>query len=222
MKLIGMFDVIGPKMVGPSSSHTAGAVVIGNIARTTFDNEIERAEFTLFGSFADTYRGHGTDKALLGGILGLKSDNSELKNSFEIATKKGINYEFFADKNTPVEHPNTVKFVLTSTHGITKTICGVSLGGGRVKIIEINGIAVDFTGEHSTLVIEQINKCGVATHITESLSKENINIAFLRIFREKKNERAFTVVEYDEQISDEIIERIKSHKHIKSVTSLHS
>lgn len=217
MKFISIFDVIGPDMIGPSSSHTAGAAAIGNLTRSLFKDELSSVTITLYGSFASTYNGHGTDKALLGGVLGLNLDDVNIRNSFQIAKQQNVNFEFVIDKKTHPTHPNTATLKLVGSSGELLTTTGVSLGGGRVKIIEINNIEVDFTGEYSTLIINQTDTCGVAAHITDCMKNVGVNIAFLRIFRENKGEKAYTIIESDEQIPPDVIHDLKTHPMIHSV-----
>lgn len=217
MKFISIFDVIGPNMIGPSSSHTAGAAAIGKLTRSLFKDKLSSVTITLYGSFANTYKGHGTDKALLGGVLGLNPDDVKIRDSFQIARQQNVDFEFIIDKKSIPPHPNTTTLKLTGSSGECLTTTGVSLGGGRVKIVEINNIEVDFTGEYSTLIINQTDTCGVAAHITNCIKNVGINIAFLRIFRENKGEKAYTIIESDEQIPHNIIHDIKTHPMIHNV-----
>ena len=203
MNFISAFEVIGPNMVGPSSSHTAGAVSIGKMARKLFKEKVTEVTFTLYGSFARTYKGHGTDRALLGGVLGFATDDLRIRDAFSWAEKMGVKYQYIADKEFVPDHPNTVQ--------------GQSIGGGKIKITQINGINVEFTGEYSTLVVKQIDKPGVVTHITQCLSNQNVNIAFMRLFREGKGKTAYSVVESDERIPDEILEEIRQNPYVQEI-----
>lgn len=217
MNYLSIFDVIGPNMIGPSSSHTAGAASIGALARKLFPEKIKEVNFTLYGSFASTYKGHGTDKALLGGVLGFEPDDIRIRDSFQIARSEGLLFNFETNTTVKPEHPNTVRISFIGENDARQTFVGVSLGGGRIKITEIGGIKVDFTGEYSTLIIDQTDKCGVAAHITSCLRDAGVNIAFLRIFRESKGETAYTVVESDDVIPADIVKQIEDHPLIKSV-----
>ena len=174
MNFLSIFDVIGPNMIGPSSSHTAGAVSIALLARKMFPEEVKKVTFTLYGSFAKTYHGHGTDRALLGGILGFSTDDERIRDAFAIATERGVEYEYIIDD-------------------------------------------VEFTGEYSTLIVSQTDKPGVVAHITQCLSEENVNIAFMRLFREDKGANAFTVVESDEMIPPSVLDKIKAHEHVSDL-----
>lgn len=217
MAYIGLFDVIGPNMVGPSSSHTAGAASMALLARKLFRGEIRKVRFTLYGSFAQTYRGHGTDRALLGGIMGFETDDLRIRDSLEIAKERGLAYEFIISDKIGDEHPNTADMELEGEGGHRLFVRGVSLGGGKVKIVRLNQIDVDFTGEYSTLIISQTDKPGVVAHITKVLSEKNVNIAFMRLFREEKGAKAYTVVESDEKIPSDVTEKIRENPYVSNV-----
>lgn len=217
MSLISVFDVIGPNMVGPSSSHTAGAASVALMARKLFRKEIKEVVFTLYGSFAKTYRGHGTDRALVGGIMGFETDDLRIRDSFRIAEENGLKYRF--EKNTTEDevHPNTVDIRMTGTDDSVMTVRGVSVGGGKIKIVKMNEVDVEFTGEYSTLVVIQNDKPGVVAHITMCLSQVNANIAFMRLFREEKGARAYTIVESDEQIPEEVLAHIRKNPNVEDL-----
>lgn len=217
MKELSFFDVIGPNMIGPSSSHTAGAAAIARFARRMFDHPVDKATFVLYGSFAKTYRGHGTDRALLGGVLGMETDDAGIRDAFSIAQKQGLAYAFVADEETLPPHPNTVDLTLENGDGDRLSVRGVSTGGGKFKILRINGMNVEFTGEYSTLIIRQLDTPGVVAHITRCLSEEKVNIAFMRLFRERKGENAFTIVESDQWIPENIRRRIAENQNVRDV-----
>lgn len=218
MALISLFEVIGPNMVGPSSSHTAGAASMALMARRLFPGAIRHVKFTLYGSFAKTYRGHGTDRALLGGILGYETDDLRIRHSMELAGEAGITYSFETAASDPEGiHPNTADMEIEGTKGEHLFVRGVSVGGGKIKIVRLNQIDVDFTGEYSTLIVSQIDRPGVAAHITRVLSEENVNIAFMRLFREKKGAAAYTVVESDEKIPEQVVEKIRAYPPVSDV-----
>ena len=217
MSLISVFDVIGPNMVGPSSSHTAGAASVALMAQKLFQKEIKEVVFILYGSFAKTYRGHGTDRALVGGIMGFDTDDLRIRDSFQIAKERGLEYRF--EKNTVEDevHPNTVDIRMTGKDDSVMTVRGVSLGGGKIKIVRMNGVHVEFTGEYSTLVVIQNDKPGVVAHITTCLSQVNANIAFMRLFREEKGARAYTIVESDEKIPEEVLAHIRKNPNVEDL-----
>ena len=218
MALISLFEVIGPNMVGPSSSHTAGAASMALLARSLFPGEIKKVGFTLYGSFAKTYKGHGTDRALLGGIMGFATDDLRIRDSLELAEEQGIEYEFrIGGEEEGDIHPNTADMDMEGTRGERLFVRGVSLGGGKVKIVRLNQIQVDFTGEYSTLIVSQTDMPGVVAHITKVLSEEGVNIAFMRLFREKKGANAYTIVESDEKIPAEVLNRIRENPLVSDI-----
>jgi len=217
MNYTSIFDVIGPNMIGPSSSHTAGAVSIALMARKLFQEPIVKVEFTLYGSFAKTYRGHGTDRALLGGILGFSPDDVRIRDAFSIAEQLGLEFSFTEDHNTHGLHPNTADIHLVGVSGREMSVRGESIGGGKMKIVRIDNIDVEFTGEYSTLIVHQMDKPGVVAHITQALAEHNVNIAFMRLFREDKGAAAYTVVESDEHIPEEVLARIRTNPNVSDL-----
>ncbi len=217
MSFISVFDVLGPNMIGPSSSHTAGACAIAHLAQKMKSGTLKQAEFTLYGSFAKTYRGHGTDRALLGGIMGFAPDDVRIRDSFEIAKERGIAYRFLLDEKENDIHPNTVDIRMVNDSGTQMTVRGESLGGGKVRIVQINRVQVDFTGEYNAVIIIQKDRPGVAAHITKALSDRGVNIAFMRLFRESKGETAYTIVESDSRLCEDIRETLLENENIQDV-----
>lgn len=205
MKDYGVFDILGPIMVGPSSSHTAGAAKLGKIARDMVPDDFYKVIFYLHGSFAQTHVGHGTDKALVAGILGLDPSDERLKISFEIAKSKNINFEFI-EKDLGYHHPNTVKIVFMFKDSSDFYVIGSSIGGGNVIITNVNGNEVEFSGDYPTLFIRYIDKKGVISSISSILSSNDINIATMKV-RRKRNV-ATMVIETDTMLSDKIINKI--------------
>ena len=214
MNFLSIFDVIGPNMIGPSSSHTAGAVSMALLARKMCPEPINKVTFTLYGSFAKTYHGHGTDRALLGGILGFSTDDARIRDAFELAKEFGVEYEYIIDEETVTDHPNTADIAMTGINGYELMVRGESIGGGKIKIVRIGNIDVEFTGEYSTLIVKQLDTPGVVAHITQCLSNQNVNIAFMRLFREDKGATAYTVVESDEPIPDSILDDIRTNENV--------
>lgn len=217
MAFISVFDVLGPNMIGPSSSHTAGAAVIGFLAQKMITGLIVRVQFTLYGSFAKTYRGHGTDRALLGGVMGFYTDDVRIRDSFDIARDRGLEFSFIPNEEETDVHPNTVDILMTNEKGQEMTIRGESLGGGKVRIVKINHVDVDFSGEYSAVIVVQQDKPGVVAHITKCLSENHVNIAFMRLFREKKGELAYTIVETDGQLPEHIAAELCLNENIHDV-----
>ena len=217
MSFISVFDVLGPNMIGPSSSHTAGAAVIAYLAHKMIAPPLKKVDFTLYGSFAKTYHGHGTDRALLGGIMGFSTDDTRIRNSFSIATERGLSYSFTPCETETDVHPNTVDIRMENAAGQVMTIRGESLGGGKCRIARINGVEVDFTGEYSTVIVVQQDKPGVVAHITKVLSDKGVNIAFMRLFRESKGNTAYTIVESDGHFPEGIEEPLKNNPNVHDV-----
>lgn len=217
MSFISVFDVLGPNMVGPSSSHTAGAAVIAALAGKLIAPPIKKVDFTMYGSFAKTYRGHGTDRALLGGILGFGTDDLRIRDSFQIAKERGLEFTFTPDEEEQEVHPNTADIHMQNAAGQEMTVRGVSLGGGKVKITRINGVDVDFTGEYSALIVVHKDTPGVVAHITHVLSEHNVNIAFMRLFREAKGHTAYTIIESDGTLPHAIPEQLRKNLNIRDV-----
>lgn len=199
MKDYNIFDIIGPVMIGPSSSHTAGACRIGYIARNIIKQPVTEVTFTLYGSFAKTYKGHGTDIALLGGFLGLKPDDERIVDAFKIADTRALEYHFVTSDDD-VAHPNTVKITTKTNRLQTWEIIGISIGGGKMVINSINGIDVQYTGDYNTLVTHHKDNSGMLAKISTLLSEHRINIAFMKLYREEKGQKAIGIIETDENI----------------------
>lgn len=217
MSFISVFDVLGPNMIGPSSSHTAGAAAIALLARKMLNGELVKADFTLYGSFARTYRGHGTDRALLGGIMGFSTDDRRIPDSFAIADEIGLSYSFTTDEKETEVHPNTVDIRMEDSLGHVLTVRGESIGGGKVRITRIDQVEVDFSGEYSTLIVVQQDKPGVVAHITRCLSEKNVNIAYMKLYREEKGSTAYSIVESDDKLPPEAVEQIRENKYVTDV-----
>ncbi len=217
MSFISVFDVLGPNMIGPSSSHTAGAARIAFVAQKLIPGPIVKVSFILYGSFAKTFRGHGTDRALLGGIMGFDTDDMRIRDSFEIAEERGIRWSFIPDESETDVHPNTVDVVMENESGDTMTVRGESVGGGKIRIVAINGVEVDFTGEYSTVVVTHLDRTGVIAHISKCFSDRNINIAYMRLYRDGKGEKAYAIVESDGTVPDDIAFEIKKNEYVLDV-----
>lgn len=217
MSFISAFDVMGPNMIGPSSSHTAGAARIAFLARKMLNSTLKKVQFTLYGSFAKTYHGHGTDRALLGGIMGFGTDDMRIRDSFEIAKDIGLDFSFVPNEIETDVHPNTVDILMANENGDHIMIRGESLGGGKARICRINDVEVDFTGEYSTLIVIQKDKPGVVTYITKCLSDQDVNIAFMRLFRESKGNTAYSIVESDGLLPENIAEEIRKSLNVSDV-----
>lgn len=218
MAFISVFDVIGPNMVGPSSSHTAGAASIALLTKKMIGEEVRRIKFTLYGSFAKTYKGHGTDRALVGGILGFETDDERIRDSFELAKAAGLDFVFESVTSDDDDiHPNTVDMEVEGVSGRVLYVRGESLGGGKVRLTRINGVKVHFTGEFHALIVVQRDYPGVVAGVTSVLSSYGVNIAYLRVFREEKGGLAYTIVESDEEISENAVAEMKKNPAIEDI-----
>ncbi len=191
------FDVIGPVMVGPSSSHTAGAARIGLLARRLLGSAPLRARLELHGSFAATGRGHATDRALVAGLLGLASDDAALPEALELAPARGLAVEFAAVDLGPDAHPNTVRLILAAADGEELCCTASSLGGGIVELYELDGYATAIRGALDTLVCRHDDKSGFLARLTAVLACVEVNIAALRTARLDRGREALTVIETD-------------------------
>lgn len=201
----GVFDIVGPIMIGPSSSHTAGAVRLGLMARKILGEKVLKAGIQLHGSFAQTYRGHGTDKALIAGILGFAPDDERIVSALNIAKNQGVAYSFQTIKLEDA-HPNTAIIHLTGETGRVAKVCGASVGGGNIMITNINGYAVELTGEYPALITIHHDKPGVITQVTQILARYAMNIAFMRVSRQNRGESAMIIMELDDEPADEVID----------------
>lgn len=219
MKEYSLFDILGPIMIGPSSSHTAGAERLGRAAKQIAGDGIKSVSFYLHGSFAKTYKGHGTDRALIAGILGMETYDERIKDSFEIAQKQGIGIEFIETDLGDV-HPNTVKIVITKDDNTTVSVTGSSIGGGNIVIINIDGDDVEFTGNYPVILIKHIDKRGMISKISFALAMNEINIATLKVSRVLKGDVATTVVETDSNVTSTVLEEISTIDSVVSVRAV--
>lgn len=222
MKTLSIRDIIGPVMIGPSSSHTAGALRIALMTRELLTCPPADVEFVLYGSFAHTYRGHGTDRALVGGMLGFQPDDPRIRDSFTLAEAQGLSFRFSPDPDTPTEHPNTVDVRVTDERGQLTVVRGESIGGGAARIRALNGVEVLLTGEYHSIVVKQRDARGVLAHIAAALSNWSVNIATTRLFRERKGDIAYTIMETDEQIAPEVAQAVGAHPDVLSVSIIRS
>ena len=217
MAFISAFDVLGPNMIGPSSSHTAGAAKIAFLAHKMINGKIRKANFTLYGSFAETYLGHGTDRALLGGVLGFTADDRRIRDSYCAAESCSLEYSFKPDFTETEIYPNTVDIELENDSGETLTVRGESVGGGKVRITRINGVEVDFSGEYSTVIVIHRDRPGLVAHISKCLCDRNVNIAFMRLFRESRGSKAYSIVESDGMLPDGLAESLYENEYVYNV-----
>ena len=215
--MINIFDMMGPVMVGPPSSHTAGAARIGNMGRTLLGEEVARADIGLYGSFAETGYGHGTDRALLAGLLGMKPDDLRIPNAYEEANRAGMAYSFRTVELRDA-HPNTALLELTGKSGKKLTLQASSIGGGAIVVNKIDGIDVNFTGDFNTLIVRNQDESGSVAAITSILSQVHINVANMSVNRHRRGGDALMVIETDQHIKPRQVEFLSELPGILSVT----
>ena len=197
--MLDIFDILGPVMVGPSSSHTAGAVRIGRMARILLGGEPAKAEIGLYGSFAETGQGHGTDRALVAGLLGLKPDELEIPHSFELAKERGLRFSFYTARLREA-HPNTAVLLVEDKSGKSLELQAASTGGGRIRVDRLNGVDVSFTGMFNTLIVRHQDIAGEVANVTHELADMKINIATMSLCRDRRGGDALMVIETDQKI----------------------
>lgn len=217
MKNYGVFDILGPIMIGPSSSHTAGAARLGKTGQEIVDKSFTGVSFYLHGSFGKTYRGHGTDRALVAGVLGMDPADERIRDSLNIAKEKGIDIDFI-ETDLGYVHPNTVKIVFHYKDKEDYYLIGSSIGGGNILITNLNGISIEFTGNYPTILIRYTDRQGLISRISSILSSENINIGTMKVSREGKI--ATMVMEIDSPIEDIVIEKIKALDEVIYITGI--
>jgi len=216
---LNIFDIVGPVMVGPSSSHTAGAVRIGYVSRLLLGEEPERAVISLHGSFRATGRGHGTDRALIAGLLGMRVDDPRIPESFAIAAQRGLKF-VFREIDLQDAHPNSAKLELVGVSGRELEVVSSSVGGGRISIDEIDGLKAGFSGELPTLVVHNLDQPGHVGEVTQMLTFGGINIAEMKLDRDRRGGLAVMVLEVDSEIPDDILQGIRALPGITKVTYL--
>jgi L-serine dehydratase len=219
LKNYSVFDILGPIMIGPSSSHTAGAARLGKVARDIVGKDFHSVKFLLHGSFAKTYRGHGTDRALVAGILGMEPHDERLRDSISIAENLGIKISF-EEADLGYVHSNSVKIIFTKNDGSTSEILGSSIGGGNIQITDIDGYQLEFTGEYSTLFIPHVDQKGVISKITTILAENEINIASMKVSRKDRGEEASMIIETDDFIPQDVVNRLSNLDYVLSVKAI--
>ena len=216
---MNIFDIMGPVMVGPSSSHTAGAVKIGYISRRLLGESVTSAKILLYGSFLTTGKGHGTRKALVAGLLGMKPDDIRIPNALDLAIEQGIELQW-GEAVLKDAHPNTAQLILTGRSGRTLEVIGQSLGGSRINIAEIDGIETNFSGDQPTLVVHNQDQPGHVSEVTSMLAHKGVNIATMQLYRESRGGEAVMVVECDQEIPKEGIVWLAKVEGVNKVTYL--
>lgn len=217
--MLQVFDILGPIMIGPSSSHTAGAVRIGKYARSVLGKKPVKAVIRFSGSFAKTYKGHGTDKAVIAGILGMDTDDSRIRNSMQIATEEGLDFTFI-EEDIDGAHPNTAEITLTDADGRSALIQGASIGGGNIVINKINDTEVSISGKSDTLVIPHDDVPGMIAVVTNILAEKGVNVHGFSLGRDRKGGIAVMTIEIDGDIDESINEAIMGCPNIHASTIL--
>ncbi len=213
---MNLFDIIGPVMVGPSSSHTAGAVKIGLVGRKLLGEDVSSAKIYLHGSFLKTGKGHGTDRAIVGGLLGLEVDDINIPNSFEIAKERGLEFTIEGMDLGEV-HPNSAKLILKSCTGKELELIASSLGGGRIEVCEIDGANVRFSGEYATLIVHNQDRPGLVNEVTGLLGERGVNIATMQLNRKSRGGDAVMVLECDDCVPEDTLSWLKNQDGILSL-----
>ena len=216
---MNIYDIIGPVMVGPSSSHTAGAARIGYVARKLIGEPVKEATILLYGSFLATGQGHGTQKALVAGRMEMRPDDIRIPDGLSIAKEKGIEVTF-GEAHLRDAHPNSVKLVLKGETGRTLEVVGESLGGSIINIARIDGIDTNFSGDYPTLVVHNLDQPGHVTEVTSMLAHKSINIATMQLYRSNRGGDAVMVIECDQEVPLESIKWLERLEGIRKVTYL--
>lgn len=211
-----IFQVAGPIMIGPSSSHTAGAAKIGRIARQIVSADFDRVTFGLHGSFEKTGKGHGTDKALLAGVIGISEDDERISHSFELAKEANVDFTFYGVELDGA-HENSVVITFYKNGEETAVIQASSIGGGNIRVDKIDGYDIGISGTLPTIFVKQDDQKGVISHVATILAENNINVATMKVSRSQKNKDAFCIIEIDEDVTPEILEMLRDYEHIKFV-----
>jgi L-serine dehydratase len=214
--MVSLLDIIGPVMVGPSSSHTAGACRLGLIARALVGGTPETAKVELHGSFARTGVGHGTDRAIVGGLLGYPPDDVRLRESLEAAAAAGLAVEFHNTKLRGEHHPNTARITVTR-EGHTATLVGSSIGAGRIVVTAIDGFPVDITGAYITLVVVAHDEPGIVARVADDLARQGVNLATMRVSRRQKGGDAIHVYELDSPPTPAGLDQIRAIPAVKTL-----
>ncbi|ANU17492.1 L-serine dehydratase, iron-sulfur-dependent subunit beta [Planococcus maritimus] len=218
MKFKSVFDIIGPVMIGPSSSHTAGAARIGRVARDLFGRQPSWAKIHLYGSFAETYKGHSTDVAIIGGLLDYDTFDERIKTAFEEAEKLGMSYEFIPETGN-VDHPNTARIVIGDDKS-EMSMMGISIGGGKIEITELNGFPLRLSGNHPAILVVHDDRSGCIANVANCLYKYDINIGHMEVSRKERGDMALMVIEVDQTVNVEVMDELRELPNITQVTRI--
>jgi L-serine dehydratase len=214
---MNLYDIIGPVMVGPSSSHTAGAVKIGYVSRKLMAQPIVKAQILLYGSFLATGKGHGTQIAIVAGLLGMKTDDCRIPDSFRLAKETGMEISF-GEAELKDAHPNSAQLILTGADGRQLEIVGESIGGSRINIASIDGLSANFSGDYPTLIVHNLDQPGHVAEVTSMLSHKSVNIATMQLYRAGRGGHAVMVIECDQEVPKESIQWLAHLEGIEKVT----
>ncbi|MCG7408070.1 L-serine ammonia-lyase, iron-sulfur-dependent subunit beta [Paenibacillus sp. ACRRX] len=207
MKYRSVFDIIGPIMVGPSSSHTAGAAKIGRLARSIFGRQPRQVHISLYGSFAETFKGHATDVALIAGLLDYDTNDPRLPEAPKYAEEAGVEVNITTEEAVP-EHPNTARILMKDDQDEMEVV-GISIGGGKVEICELNGFQLNLSGQSPAILVVNHDRFGVIAGVTNILSQQQVNIGNMKVSRKEKGKMALMVIETDEMMNEVIIDEIR-------------
>jgi L-serine dehydratase len=217
--MVNVFDIIGPVMIGPSSSHTAGALRIGRVSWKILGEDVRKADIGLAGSFAQTYRGHGTDRAIVAGLLGMLPDDERIRNSFSVARERGLAFNI-SEIDIPRVHPNTAKLHLAGVSGKECLVQGASVGGGNILITSVNEMETSFTGGSDTLIIAHQDMPGMIAQVTSRMAEMGINIGNFKLNRPHRGFEAVMTLEIDGTMEREMVNKLRGLPHINSVVYL--
>ena len=215
--MLDIFEILGPIMVGPSSSHTAGAVKIGYVSRKLMAQPIVKAQILLYGSFLATGKGHGTQIAIVAGLLGMKTDDCRIPDSFRLAGEAGMEISF-GEAELKDAHPNSAQLILTGADGRQLEIVGESIGGSRINIASIDGLSANFSGDYPTLIVHNLDQPGHVAEVTSMLSHKSVNIATMQLYRAGRGGHAVMVIECDQEVPKESIQWLAHLEGIEKVT----
>ncbi len=218
MKYKSVFDIIGPVMIGPSSSHTAGAARIGKMARELFGREPEWANLSFYGSFAKTYKGHGTDVAMIGGIMDFETDDVRIIDAKKIARERGIRIKI-REEEALTDHPNTARIKLGDKDGEMELV-GISIGGGKIEIIELNGFELSLTGHHPAILVVHEDRFGAVAAVSTVLARHKMNIGKMDVSRQDVGKMALMTIEVDQHIEDALLTELKALPEVTQVTKI--
>jgi len=205
-------------MIGPSSSHTAGAARIGRVARSLFGREPKWANISLYGSFAKTYKGHGTDVAIVGGLLDFDTDDVRIINAIEIANERGMKLAFIEEDAIP-DHPNTARIIIGDNNGELELV-GISIGGGKIEIIELNGFELKLSGNHPAILVVHNDRFGAIASVANCLAKYEINIGHMEVARKDIGKLALMTIEVDQNIDGKLLLELEQLPNILKVTKI--